>query len=66
VSAWSFVQRNPTDCAASKLCDLDTSRIRGHWLEMGRSTTRGGKYVECVSVKVYIVLQMFGCFYCLL
>ena len=29
VSAWSFVHKSPTDCVASKVCDLQTSRIRG-------------------------------------
>jgi len=48
VSALFFAQRSPTDCAASKLCDLDTSKIRDQWLAMGRNTARGGKYVQCV------------------
>jgi hypothetical protein len=29
VSAWSFVHKSPTDCVASKVSYLETSRIRG-------------------------------------
>jgi len=48
MSAWSFVQRRPTECAASNVCQPRNLKNKRSLTGDGPQITRAGKYVECV------------------
>ena len=53
-TSWSLIQRSPTDCAASFVCDLETSRIGAPCLCIyDISSLRFNQHLYCVSLKIY-------------
>jgi len=55
---WSLVQRSPTDCGASLMCDLETSWIRRPWPNGGCRTKNKQKLAAevCASAVVMVVM----------